>query len=398
METFNMGRSFRLNIAAISCFNVKNDPVLRGFSKLFGRNIEKSIEGWSQIVGALAVSGRNLGEYFKNMLIFSNSPTAQKIAGNPTGFGREALKNDLRILRSIVEQDPVDIETGLMDFYNTKDFDFSKLPLYDSGNFSFTVDDYIDFVRRSGSGIFAKYKAFSFNGELIPIEHPDPIRLGDLKNYEAQRERIIANTRCFLADKPAQNVLLYGDRGTGKSATVKAILNEYDALRMVEVLKNNIDKLPNLFEKLKGIPLHFIVAIDDLSFSENDDRFGILKAVLEGSLSAKPANVLIYATTNRRKIIRETLADREISGSDAIDESMSLTDRFGLFITFTKPDKRVYLDIVSRLAEDRNINISAEELSAGAESFALRHGGRSPRAARQYVDYLYGKLSLDSVR
>ncbi len=137
------------------------------------------------------------------------------------------------------------------------------------------------------------------------------------------------------------------------------------------------------------------MTIDDLAFVENDDRFGILKAALEGSLSAKPDNILIYATTNRRKIVRETAADREISGADAIDESMSLADRFGLFITFMKPDKQVFLDIVQKLAADKGLVVSAERLETVAERFALRHGGRSPRTARQFVDWLDGRISLD---
>ncbi|MCI5578469.1 MAG: ATP-binding protein, partial [Oscillospiraceae bacterium] len=138
----------------------------------------------------------------------------------------------------------------------------------------------------------------------------------------------------------------------------------------------------------------FIVMIDDLSFAENDDRFGILKAVLEGSLSAKPDNILIYATTNRRKIIRETAADREISGADAIDESMSLSDRFGLFVTFMKPDKQGYLDIVQKLADDKKLDVPEEKLFAAAERFALKRGGRSPRTARQFVDWLDGRIAL----
>lgn len=234
-----------------------------------------------------------------------------------------------------------------------------------------------------------------FDGELRPIADTDKIRLTDLKNYEAQRQQVIDNTICFLRGKPAQNVLLYGERGTGKSSTVKAILNEYEELRMVEVSKNDVAMLPALFRKLRNIPLRFIVTIDDLAFVENDDRFGILKAALEGSLSAKPDNILIYATTNRRKIVRETAADREISGADAIDESMSLADRFGLFITFMKPDKQVFLDIVQKLAADKGLVVSAERLETVAERFALRHGGRSPRTARQFVDWLDGRISLD---
>lgn len=395
MDMFdNLGHVFKMSIAAISCFNVNDDPVLRGFAKLFGKSVKKSAKGWAQIIGALAPEGQTLGGYFEKMILYSNSPIAEEIAKHPTGLGREALKSDLKMIEKFVEIDPVVIETNLRNYYNSEGFDFASLPLYDSGNFDITVDDYIDFVQHCGSGIFAKYRAFSYDGQLSPIKALDPIRISELCNYQTQRKLVIENTQCFLADKPAQNVLLYGDRGTGKSATVKAILNEYEPLRLVEVSKSDINKLPKLFEKLRNVPLHFIVFIDDLSFAENDDRFGILKAALEGSVAAKPENVLIYATTNRRKIIRETAAEREISGTDAIDESMSLSDRFGLFVTFTRPDKRGYLEIVNKMAAKRGLNISKEELETLAEQFALKSGGRSPRTARQLIDRLYGQEKL----
>ncbi len=391
-------QEFRNKIAAICCFNVKNDPVLCGFKKLFGDTAEESFEGYSEIVGTVLKSGGTLAEYFHDMLVFSESPVLNEFAYGKTAkkdhsiLRLDAVKSDLDIIRGLCEETAAQVQIRLNTFYDT--LDFGKLPLYDNGVFDYEPQYFLDYIRTNGSGMFAKYKAFTFDGELHPIENPDKIRLSDLKNYEEQRKQVVDNTVCFLSGKPAQNVLLYGDRGTGKSSTVKAIMNESKYLRMVEVSKNDIAELPRLFRKLKDIPLHFIVTIDDLSFSENDDRFGILKAVLEGSLSAKPENILIYATTNRRKIIRETASEREISGADAIDESMSLSDRFGLFVTFMKPDKKVYLDIVQKLADDRGLDVSEEELFAAAERFALKRGGRSPRTARQFIDWLDGRIAL----
>lgn len=391
-------QEFRNRIAGLCCFNVKNDPVLMGFKKLFGESAEESFEGYSEIVGTVLMSGKTLADYFHDMLIFSDSPILNEFAyakgetKDNFNLRKEAVKSDLDVIASLCEETAAQIQIRLNTFYDT--LDFGKLPLYDNGVFDYTPEYFLDYIRTNGSGLFAKYKAFTFDGELHPIENPDKIRLSDLKNYDVQRKQVIDNTVCFLSGKPAQNVLLYGDRGTGKSSTVKAIMNESKYLRMVEVAKNDIAQLPKLFRKLKDIPLHFIVMIDDLSFAENDDRFGILKAVLEGSLSAKPDNILIYATTNRRKIIRETAADREISGADAIDESMSLSDRFGLFVTFMKPDKQGYLDIVQKLADDKKLDVPEEKLFAAAERFALKRGGRSPRTARQFVDWLDGRIAL----
>ncbi len=384
---------FKKKIASICCFNVKNDPLLKGFAMLFGGSATESVEGYSEIVRALAFEGQTLGDYLHDMLVFSDSPILTECAKNLTEPRREAVEHDITVISEIAKTISRELKTKLSAKYS--DYDFMSLPYFDSGSFDYAAEYFIHYVKVHGNGMFAKYKAFTFDGELRSIDETDKIRLTDLKNYEAQRRQVIDNTLCFLRGKPAQNVLLYGERGTGKSSTVKAILNEYPELRMIEVSKNDVAQLPALFRKLKEIPLKFIVTIDDLAFAENDDRFGILKAALEGSLSAKPDNILIYATTNRRKIVRETAADREISGADAIDESMSLADRFGLFITFMKPDKQVYLDIVQKLAEDKGLEVSEERLFAAAERFALKRGGRSPRTARQFVDWLDGRISLD---
>ena len=232
---------------------------------------------------------------------------------------------------------------------------------------------------------------------LHPIEKPDAIRLSDLKKYESQRKQIVDNTRAFIAGHPADNALLYGDRGTGKSSTVKALLNEYANLRIVQVDKKDVACLPTLYKTLSESPLKFIIFIDDLSFGENDEGFGILKKVLEGSVCGRPSNILIYATTNRRHLIKETESSRmgdNVHSADEIDESMSLSDRFGLFVTFLAPNKETYLEIVRSLILDRGIMIDADKLDRCAERFALKRNGRSPRIARQFADSLQSKLAL----
>ncbi len=368
-------------------FNIKDDKIISDFSEL-----ERNGERYCEIVNTLLVSGKTLADYLHDALVFSESRLVAECAKSPSEARIKAIEYDLGIIKELVALSPAEVRSRLAGGENAF---LQNMPDYEQGEFDYDVNYFLDYVRSHGCGVFARYKAFSFDGELHPIEQIDKTRLSELKRYEVQRNQVVENTLCFLKGKPAQNVLLYGDRGTGKSATVKAILNEFDELRMVEIPKSSIALIPQLFRRLRDIPLHFIVTIDDLSFSEDDDRFGILKAVLDGSLSLKPENILIYATTNRRKIIRETAADREISGADAIDESMSLSDRFGLFITFTRPDKKVFLDIVRSLADDAGITLPDEELFASAEKFALRRGGRSPRIARQFVDWLIGRISLD---
>lgn len=382
-------RKLKRKLKMFCAFNIKNDEIISDFSE-----IDESAEKYCDIVNKLLVSGKTLAEYLHDALVYSESPLVAECAKNPTKARIKAIEYDLSIIKELVELSPESLKKQLSDA-DAAFGDIVEAPCYERGEFNYDVNYFIDYIRSHGCGVFAKYRAFSFDGELHPIEETDKIRLSELKRYEIQRNQVVENTICFLNDKPAQNVLLYGDRGTGKSATVKAILNEFDGLRMVEVPKSSIVLIPQLFRKLKDIPLHFILMIDDLSFSEDDDRFGILKAALEGSLFGKPGNILIYATTNRRKIIRETDAYREISGADAIDESMSLSDRFGLFITFSKPDKKVFLDIVRSLADDAGITLADEELFASAERFALRRGGRSPRIARQFVDWLDGRISLN---
>ena len=247
---------------------------------------------------------------------------------------------------------------------------------------------------RLGSGLFARYSVFSVSAEgtLVPVEHPDPQRLSELYGYEAEREKLIRNTQALLRGLPANNVLLYGDAGTGKSSTVKAILNEYkdQGLRLIQVEKSRLRHIPALLDSLSGNPLKFILFIDDLSFASDDRDFTALKTVLEGSVAARSGNTVVYATSNRRHLVQETFQQRqgdEIHLSDTLEEVASLSARFGIVITFGKPDKDRYLSVVAHLAEREGLALPEEALFSEAESFALRAGGRSPRVARQYVEY-----------
>ncbi len=271
-------------------------------------------------------------------------------------------------------------------------------PVWEFESAESAFDRLSGFYRANGCGIYARYRAFIWrNKDIEPVVYPDSIKLEEMIGYQRQRQIVIDNTTAFLNGAECNNCLLYGDMGTGKSSTVKAILNEYyiKGLRMVELPKDRLADFPLLSEKLAPLPMHFIIFIDDLSFSGEDKSFAQLKAVLEGGLAVRPTNTLIYATSNRRHLIRENFSDREgdeIHRNDSIQESLSLSDRFGLNVNFSKPGKDEYIAIVLGLAAHSGLDLSEEELIAGAERWAITKGGRSPRSAKQYVSYVQAEL------
>ena len=226
---------------------------------------------------------------------------------------------------------------------------------------------------------------------VVPVKYPDEIKLSQLIGYTKQRQLIIDNTLALINGKPASNVLLTGDAGTGKSSSVKAIANEYRdrGLRIIEVRKDQLRDIPLLIDNLSKNPLKFILFIDDLSFATDDDSFGALKAILEGSVSARADNIVIYATSNRRHLVKEKFSDRngdDVHRNDTVQELVSLSERFGLKIAFSKPNKAEYLEIVHGLAEQYRLDMTQEELDMEAERFAVGRSGRSARAAKQFID------------
>ena len=227
----------------------------------------------------------------------------------------------------------------------------------------------------------------------MPVKHPDCQMLDQLFGYERERDLIIRNTRALVDGTGASNMLLYGDAGTGKSSTVKAVAANMapDGLRVIEVRKNQLYQIPDIMEELSANPLRFIIFIDDLSFNGNDDNFSALKATLEGSISGCSDNIAIYATSNRRHLVKETFSDRtgdELHVNDTLQETMSLAARFGLTITFQKPDKDEYLHIVKELAAEYGVDMDEAELFRKAEAHAIRKNGRSPRTAKQFIELL----------
>lgn len=224
------------------------------------------------------------------------------------------------------------------------------------------------------------------------MRNPDPQQISALYGYEAEREKVIANTVALLEGKPAANVLLYGDAGTGKSSTVKAIVNKYAecGLRLIQVEKSLLHHIPTLLDSLADNPLKFIIFIDDLSFASNDRDFTALKTVLEGSVAVRAKNTAVYATSNRRHLVRESFESRvgsDLHLNDTIQESTSLAARFGMTVTFVKPDKNRYTEVLLGLAEQYGVLDNQESLIKEAEAFAIRNGGRSPRTAKQYIEY-----------
>jgi predicted AAA+ superfamily ATPase len=263
-----------------------------------------------------------------------------------------------------------------------------------------------EFYRDYGVGMFGLNKAFRIRKaggelELVPITNTQEVWLNDLVGYELQKKKLIDNTRAFIEGKKANNVLLFGDSGTGKSTSVKAILNEYysQGLRIIEIYKHQFEDLSEVIALVKNRNYKFIIYMDDLSFEEFEIEYKYLKAVIEGGLEIKPDNVLIYATSNRRHLIRETWDDRsdmevteELHRSDTMQEKLSLVARFGITINFSAPNKKDFQQIVLELAKRQDgIPLSQEELLLAANRWELSHGGMSGRTAQQFIHYLAGQ-------
>ena len=253
-------------------------------------------------------------------------------------------------------------------------------------------------IEKYGYGIYAKHHMFWVDDrdQIVPVLHPDRTQLCQLVDYRRERQIIVDNTKALLSGKPAANILLTGDAGTGKSSTVKAVCNELwrEGLRLIELRKDQLRAIPKLLDELSDNPLKFVLFLDDLSFLKDDDNFNALKAVLEGSVTAKSPNVVIYATSNRRHIIREKFSDREgdeVHRNDTMQELISLSDRFGIHVSFSKPNRETYLHIVRHLARESGLELPEQELDSLAERFALERGGRSARLARQFVDGLLAR-------
>ncbi|MGN0446024.1 MAG: ATP-binding protein [Acutalibacteraceae bacterium] len=366
--------------------------------------------------------------YLAYLLAMTETPftlVSEKV-GASEGSVTEFAKNDLRIFKQLFDYDfgPLEKALHLNCFTVIEHYDAvgKKEAIYNK-NVSEKVQELstaleqaetdedlyrtvTDFYARYGVGKFGLNKAFRVAEEneegelLIPITNCSEVRLDDLVGYEKQKEQLVANTEAFVEGRRANNVLLYGDAGTGKSTSIKAILNEYYdcGLRMIEVYKHQFKDLSRIINQIKNRNYRFIIYMDDLSFEEFEIEYKYLKAVIEGGLEPKPENVLIYATSNRRHLIRETWSDRndvdeeDIHRNDTIQEKLSLSDRFGVSIGYFKPRPDEFYEIVRTLARKHpEITLTDKELKQQAQVWEVRHGGFSGRTAQQFVDYLAGQ-------
>lgn len=372
-----------------------------------GVDIRSFFDAYGAFFNSLMAKGAaSLPEYLGNMILYDDNIFSRQAAAS----GREsvapelfrAAENDLALLKKALLT-AAEIKHAASENFECDDGEIEKLlenlPEWRGGELiNNDAARLCEFYKENGCGIYARFSALRWErGGLHGLLEPDPVRLCSLKGYDYERGVVIENTLEFLDGSKANNMLLYGDRGTGKSSTVKAVCNEYAkrGLRIIEVPKDSIADFSGITEKIADLPLKFIIFIDDLSFANDDDNYAALKGVLEGGLSVRPANTVIYATSNRRHFVKESFAEREgddVHAADAMQEKLSLADRFGITVTFSSPDQRLYLEIVNRLAEERALEISREKLERGALQWALMYNGRSPRTARQYVDWAQARL------
>lgn len=368
------------------------DPVLDSLCRYLAA---PSVSAYGEFVSALyRANGGDLCVHLRKLCENSENIYVRTVGQgmSPAPHLCRTLEQELATMQMVADLSPADLLQGI----ETADY----LPAFTSEKVDLAacIQHRAANIRRYGYGIYAENHMFYLDSEnrIVPVLHPDPILPEDLVDYTRERQIVLDNTRALLEGKPAANILLSGDAGTGKSSTVKAVGNALfaEGLRIIEVRKDQLCAIPGLLDELSANPLKFILFIDDLSFLKDDDNFNALKALLEGSVSAKSPNVVIYATSNRRHIIRETFSDREgddIHRNDTMQEMLSLSGRFGIHITFGKPNKETYLSIVHHLAETRGVSMPREELDLLAERFALERGGRSARLAGQLINQLLAK-------
>ena len=421
--------------------DMAEDCILRQFGEIFRRfNEDKYSDSelisdiYTQLKRLLVVAtdygfNKNLWHNYLTFYLVTNenpfSITCEKVGAND-GSVNYFAKNDFKVFKALFDYDfaPIEKALGIDCFTRISNYKaIGKKELMYNKNVSEKItalsekleqaadeneffDEITGFYRDYGVGMFGLNKAFRVKEkdgnevEFVAINNMDKVMLDDLVGYEIQKQKLVDNTAAFVAGRKANNVLLFGDSGTGKSTSIKAIVNEFypQGLRMIEIYKHQFKDLSNVIAQIKNRNYRFIIYMDDLSFEEFEIEYKFLKAVIEGGVETKPDNILIYATSNRRHLIKETWNDRNdmengngIHRSDTIEEKLSLVNRSGVTINYSKPSQKEFFHIVTELAHREGIRMTDEELCQKANAWELSHGGISGRTAQQFINYLAGK-------
>lgn len=368
--------------------NLKYDPALHSLYQVFDKDTNV-LKHYAEFIGELIKYDLNLTNYIKEK-VFCDENILTELVSTKKDISLIKLQtktelDNLYKISTLAKEDFSDVITD----------NFSLFPVCSS---SFT-EEYFERIKnidKIGFGIFTDNNVFTVtdDGALTPVESFNIRPLSQMYDYARERQKIIDNTKALIEGKPCCNVLLYGDAGTGKSSSIKAIANEFfkDGLRLIELNKSQITLIPKIVEKVASNPLKFIIFIDDVTFAEEDPAFCALKTILDGDSKGISDNIAVYVTSNHRHLIKETVSDRSgdlIHATDNIQGILGLTARFGLTITFLRPDKLVYSDIITAMAKEKGIVCDEEKLILRAEAFATRNGGRTPRCAKQFIDLVY---------
>lgn len=350
----------------------------------------KQIDLYSEFLSELFKSDNNLADFILSQIFLDDNIYISKciLKQEINNNLKKTFKNELNFFKYISS---FNFSSILNKEYSKniaeleiKEIDFYKIYF-----------EHIKNIDKKGYGIFYNNNMFVLDDRknIIAVKNKDTQDIKKLYGYEIERNKVLSNTKILIEGKKANNILLYGDAGTGKSSTVKAVANFFkdEGLRLIEIKKNQLHFITDIIEKLSCSPLKFIIFIDDLTFSSNDDTFSYLKAILEGGVNSFPNNIAVYVTSNYRHLIKENFTDRtgdDIHIEDTIQQIMSLTNRFGMIITFQRPGRNLFKEIVLSYAKENNIKTDKEELINQAEAYAIRSAGRSPRVAKQFIELL----------
>ena len=387
----------KLGFSSVVIFrNILKTKVIKKLLKFLNcetkENIDniKQIDLYSEFLSELFKSDNNLADFILSQIFLDDNIYISKciLKQEINNNLKKTFKNELNFFKYISSFDFSSIfnkeySKNIAEL-EIKEIDFYKIYF-----------EHIKNIDKKGYGIFYNNNMFVLDDRknIIAVKNKDNQDIKKLYGYETERNKVLSNTKILIEGKKANNILLYGDAGTGKSSTVKAVANFFkdEGLRLIEIKKKQLHFITDIIEKLSCSPLKFIIFIDDLTFSSNDDTFSYLKAILEGGVNSFPNNIAVYVTSNYRHLIKENFTDRtgdDIHIEDTIQQIMSLTNRFGMIITFQRPGRDLFKEIVLSYAKENNIKTDKEELINQAEAYAIRSAGRSPRVAKQFIELL----------